>query len=59
MRVLNRIADGILNRVAPKAMAFGRDNRCPCNDCYCNTWHQWCCTNCDCSRQTCYGYCSG
>ncbi|GLZ79434.1 hypothetical protein Afil01_42410 [Actinorhabdospora filicis] len=58
MSILNRIADGILNRVAPKAMAFGGDHRCPCNDCWCATNHRWCCANCNCSVTKCYGPCT-
>lgn len=59
MRIIHAAADRLLGRLVPRALAFGGDTRCPCNDCYCSTSHTWCCTNCDCSVVRCYGYCSG
>lgn len=57
MRLIHAIADRLVTRLVPNAMAVGRDSRCPCNDCWCATNGRWCCANCDCSVVRCYSAC--
>ena len=54
-RKLSRLADRLVAAVVPKTSA----GACACNDCWCATGGRWCCANCDCSKVTCYGTCSG